>query len=236
MRTIFEIAHKILDKYLHQVKIIMFLKYSLNFKYKTIFDVGSHKGESIDLFLRLNSNIKLYCFEPQIKLFKHLKKKYKSKKNIILHNFAFGSKKEKKKLTKNIFSSSSSFSKINFNSKHSKLKEFILKKGNAGFYKSELVDVQKLDAYCKKNKIKNIDIVKIDTEGHEFDVLSGFANSIKMVKIIIIEQTYTNYYKNYNVNKITKYLVNKSFIPVKKFKFPFMQYYDCVYINKKFTN
>ena len=131
-------------------------------------------------------------------------------------------------------STTSTFSKINLNSKHFKIKSFILANKSAGFYKNEITKINTLNYFIKKYKIKNIDLLKIDTEGHEFEVLLGLENNFKKVKVILIEHNYTDYYLNYNLNKIKSHLVNNSFKKIKDFKFPFMNYTDAIYVNTKF--
>ena len=60
-------------------------------------DIGSHKGETIDLFVK-NFNInKIYSFEPNVNLYNQLagKEKYKIEK-IKLFNLGIGNISEKK--------------------------------------------------------------------------------------------------------------------------------------------
>jgi len=44
-----------------------------------------------------------------------------------------------------------------------------------------------LDNFCKKKKINKIELLKIDTEGHEFDVLKSGKKILKNTKIIQLE-------------------------------------------------
>ena len=44
-----------------------------------------------------------------------------------------------------------------------------------------------MDNYCQKNKIKKIDVLKIDTEGSEVEVLEGAKNILKNTNILLIE-------------------------------------------------
>ena len=49
------------------------------------------------------------------------------------------------------------------------------------------VNVDTLDNYCQKNKIKKIDVLKIDTEGSEMEILEGAKNILKNTNILLIE-------------------------------------------------
>ena len=71
----------IIDKFIHQKRIIKFFK-KRKIKIQTLIDVGSHKGLYTDLFIE-NYNIKkIMMFEPQIKIFKFLKKSSRNEKQI----------------------------------------------------------------------------------------------------------------------------------------------------------
>ena len=232
MRLIFKIFYNFLDNYFHKPRIEKFLK-KMNLKCSTIIDVGSHTGESIDFFNTIYPNSNIYAFEPQKDCFDPLKKKYLSNSKITVLNFALGEKKEIKKLNKNFLSSTSTFSKLNHNSKHFKIKSFILG-SNAGFYKEEIVNVETLTFFFEKYNFEKIDILKIDTEGYEMEALNGLKRISSKIKVIIIEHNYTDYYMNYSLSNTKNYLSELSFKNLKNFKFPLMKYTDSIYINTKF--
>ena len=234
MRLIFKSIYDFLDNYFHRPKLERYLK-NLDLKCKTIIDIGSHTGESISFFSKLYPSSKIFGFEPQKNCFIQLKKKFSSKK-IKIENYALGEKKNKKILYKNYLSNTSTFSKLNKNSKHFKIKSFILGNTNAGYYSNETVKVIALSYYYKKKKLPKIDIVKIDTEGHEIEVLIGLKSILKNIRVIIIEHNFTDYYVNYDLEKIKNFLKRNSFENQANFKFPFMNYSDSVYINAKFLN
>lgn len=57
------------------------------------------------------------------------------------------------------------------------------------FEYSEDVTIETLDEYCFANNIKEIDLLKIDVEGHELDVLEGSKEMLakEMIKMISFE-------------------------------------------------
>ena len=67
--------------YFHKKKIINYLKKLNIHSINTFFDIGAHKGESIDFFSKNLEIKKIYSFEASLKNFKVLKK-YKSNKFI----------------------------------------------------------------------------------------------------------------------------------------------------------
>ncbi len=79
------IRTKIIQKLVHINESIFFypkLKkfYSSNLRLGkiNILDVGANKGQSMDFFLKINSNIEFDAFEPNKKLFDLLQNKYKT--------------------------------------------------------------------------------------------------------------------------------------------------------------
>jgi FkbM family methyltransferase len=176
-----------------------------------IIDVGSNEGQSVHRFLTIFKNPKIHCFEPTLKPYNILKKKYGKKKEIFLNNFALGYKKEKKLI--NIFqnSSNSSFNKPIKGSLWEKKKFF--KSGNL-IKNTQIVRIESLDDYIKKKKIKFIDLLKIDTQGFENYVLKGSLNAFKnnTIKFIEVEFIMGNQYANrLNIIDLEKILIKNNF-------------------------
>lgn len=67
-------------------KLKKFYKGNLKKQEINILDVGTNKGQSIDFFLKINSNVKFDAFEPNKKPFILLQNKYKTNAKINLHN------------------------------------------------------------------------------------------------------------------------------------------------------
>ena len=153
-------------------------------------------------------------------------------------NLAISDKTGFKKLKINKKTSTSTFSDINLKSKWYKLKSLLID-GNikSSFINVENVKTVTLDNFCSKKKIKNIDLLKIDTEGHEKEVLIGAKNLMKnkKIKYILIEFHTSKMYKNYRPNNIEKLLKKNKFILNKKFKFPFLAFEDRFYLNTAYA-
>ena len=232
---IFSFFHRFIEKKYHMKRLSKILRDIAFFKYPTIFDVGGNEGESIDFFLNLYDNPKIYSFEPETKSYQKLLRKYRKNKAINLFKFAFGNRKEELKLKVNVKSSTSTLSKINTKSKYYHLKSLILNRSKNNFFLGEeKVKVKKIDDFFYQKKIKTIHILKIDTEGFEFNVIKGAKKALKKKKIIIIEFQLNDMYLNYNPKRIENFLINNNFSLVATLKFPFMLYEDRIYINKKY--
>ena len=217
-----------IDKYYHQRAINKVL---IGLNLHRVIDIGAHKGEFINSIISLKKKVKIYSFEPQSKIFKELKNRFKRKKNIFVYNLAISNINKNKKLNISIKTSTSTFSDYNENSYWKKTKDFLLTGLNkSSIINSEIIQGVTLDKFCKNNNIKNIDLLKIDTEGHEFEVLLGAKNLLKKnVRYILIEFHLSKMYKNYDKNKIEKTLENNNFVLIKKFKFPFLTFEDRIY-------
>jgi len=233
MKFIFNIIYNFLDRYIHRQKIKKQIE-KLNLDQKIIFDVGSHEGETLNFLMKIFPQAKYFGFEPQKKCFKKLKKKFLFNKNVKVFNCALGQKNQSKTLYYNSLSTTSTFSLINSKSKHYKIKSFFLSSKFAGFYGKQKVKVKTLAQMIRVLKIKKIELLKIDTEGHELEVLKGLKSNIKNIKIIFIEHNFTDYYLKYNLKEIVSFLKKNKFKNIVGVKFPFMQYSDEIYFNTKF--
>ena len=158
-------------------KIIKILDKKLKDKNLTIIDIGSHKGETIELFLK-NFNIqKIFAFEPNIELFNLLKrkKKYETDK-IELFNYGVGLDDGELDLNIMTDSSSSTFNTMNLDSNYYKKKNKIVNlfsRKKDLIEKRQAVSIIKLSKIILQYRINHIDILKIDTEGFEFKILKG---------------------------------------------------------------
>ena len=143
-------------------------------------------GANIGLWSRELTNFfdKTICFEPNLNSIKCLKKNIITKKDII-YNCALGSKNEDKELFTSINSGASSFInyvKVDYNSDGSKIYD----KWPQGT-KKQLVKVKKLDEF----NYYEIDFIKIDVQGYEFEVLKGAKKTLEINSpIICIEEEY----------------------------------------------
>ena len=221
----FEKIINIFDWY-HQKRIINYLK-KLNLKY--FIDVGAHKGEFLSYILSLNYK-KIYCFEPQKKIFKILYKNFKNKKNIQFFNLGLAHKNSKIIFYENKLSSTSSFS-VGKNTPFSKIKNLIINSKN--FYVDKYpINVKTLDEIFINKKIFNI-FLKIDVEGFELNVLKGAKKTIsKKVKFILIERHFFQLYKDNSPEKVHLFLKKNNFKLIKRFTFPLFYFQDNLYEKK----
>ena len=235
MKNILLIFLKFLDDLIQKKNIEIITKNS-NKKWDTYIDIGSHDGEMINL---LNKNFKIkkiFGFEPNPESFNNLQKL--RIKNLKLYNLALSEKNGFDYLQIGHISSMSTINRLNEKSFYTKIKKLII----AIFYfKTEVykkkIKIKKntLSTILEKHKIKKIDLLKIDTEGHEFNILKGIKRYYKKTKIILFEFHYDNsLIKGYDFNDVDKFLNKKSFILISKNKMIFRKGYELIYKNTKY--
>lgn len=227
--------------FFHKKKIINFLKKLGIFNLNVVLDVGAHNGETLEYFLS-NFTIKnIYSFEASDLNYIELKKNslsYKKKflnTKIVVENIALGSENKKLKFKQFYESSSSTFSGINKNSNYFKKKfRFLNRNKDNNFFYEKDIELICLSDYLIEKDINNIDILKIDTEGYEYEVLSGLKKTIQKVDIIYFEHHYDNMIaKNYTFSTINDYLVKNNFQKIYKLKMPFRKTFEYIYRNKE---
>jgi len=224
--------------YTNKKKILNYFRSKLKDVFLIAIDVGTHKGETIDFFLD-NFNIKqIYCCEPNTEVFSELnnKKKYQDEK-IKLFNLGLGQLNEEKQLSILRDSSSSTLNPFNENSKYFKRKKKILNYfsySDEYISKKELVKILKTSDFINQNQIKDIDVLKIDTEGYEYKILKGINNDqFKFIKFIYFEHHYDLMLnKGYKFRDINDFLVEKGFKKSFKIKMKFRKTFEYIYENK----
>ena len=210
---------------------------NLGYAPKLVLDVGGNKGQTISFFLKLNKNIKIVSFEPTRSLYKYLMVKYKSFPNITISNKGISSMSGKKKFYENFLNLTSSFEKLNYESKYLEYKTKVLGINTREIVKKEYeVNVVTLSSYINANISSDIDLIKLDVEGHEYQCLKGLfdvpLNS--RIRLIQLEHHSDDMYENsIPFSKINKLMNSNNFKLIKRFKHSFGDFEDLLYVNDK---
>lgn len=163
-----------------------------------IIDIGAHKGESIKNFLKFKPNAIIYAFEPNPKLSCLLKEKYARNNAVKIFNLAVSTKSS---LRLHI----PRFSFYEFSGLSSTKKQNVIFRLQHFFnFSKEKLTFLNLKIKSKKLDRLNIrpDLIKIDTEGSEFDVVKSAITTIKKFNPLMIIEFNKNSYKQ--LNKIMK--------------------------------
>ena len=225
-----------IDQFFHQKRIQKFLE-KKNIKLKTFIDVGAFEGKYTDLILKIEKNCNIIMVEPQKKYYNFLKNKYIDNPKVKIFRVGLSDQKNIKTLKINKHEITSGFSEFNKTNKYLNLKAILFESKLENMIKTEeKVEVFPLEEILRGENLNYIDLVKIDTEGHEYEVLQGSKNHLKQINYILIEYHTDKIYENYDPEKIHEFLVKNNFLLLKRFKFPFTTWQDCLYHNSKFEN
>ncbi len=132
----------------------------------TVLDIGANIG----FYATILSDIvgkkgKVFCFEPDIKNFEHLKKATKKHLNIFINNLAVGSKTEILKI----------YTSKSLNVDHRTYKPDV--------YDKEIdIRAVSIDDFLPKDS--RVDFIKIDIQGFEMQALKGMINTLHLNKNI----------------------------------------------------
>lgn len=135
-------------------------------------DVGSHKGEILDLFIKYAPNGKHIGFEPIPHLANSLKKNYKN--SVIIKDCGLSNECGQKDFThvKNA-EAFSGFRERDYQNRQVDLETIT-------------VEICTLDQTLLEEKIEPVDLIKIDVEGAEMEVLEGALKTVKSQKPLVI--------------------------------------------------
>jgi len=191
MKNLFYYFLNFLDNSLQQ-KNLKIIKKHLKNKIAVYIDVGAHNGEMIEIITNEFIVNKILAFEPNPECFLKLKK-LKKNKMLSIFRLALSDKKGFDYLKIGHISSMSTINKINNQSFYTKLKKLIMSifYFNNQIYKKKIrIKKDLLSSILRRSKIEKIDLLKIDTEGHEFNVLKGTKNFLKNTHILLFEFHY----------------------------------------------
>lgn len=142
---------------------------------KVVFDVGAR--DDVD-YLILKPGIELHAFEPNPFFFSQLKVNVKDTPNVHLNNYGLGDEEG--------------------HFKYDEGAQATREKEEGG------VLVRRLDDYVKEKGIRQIDFLKIDVEGYEWQVLQGGQKTLDICR-------YVQYEENGPLEKISALLKDKGF-------------------------
>lgn len=124
--------------------------YLPNLSFRTIFDVGANEGQSARLFRRKYPGSVIYCFEPNGECCTILKR---SNLDLKVYPLALGNKT----------------GAISFDRSRGESVMYFVSDRETG----ERVPIERLDVFCQENNVSEVDFLKIDTEGHDLEVVRG---------------------------------------------------------------
>lgn len=139
----------------------------------TLFDVGANDGEYLQQALRiLGTRARIYSFEPQAACYERLHARFSGDSRVEVVKAAAGSVAGAAELFSE--GAGDSTASLHRNAIH-------------GQAVAETVQVITVDEFSIEQAVEQIDLLKIDTEGHELEVLLGASATIAAGRVAFIQ-------------------------------------------------
>ena len=155
------------DKYLR-------LEYNLN-EDSIVFDIGGYVGDFAEKISK-KFGCKIYLFEPSQSFYKKCLERFKDNKNILCFNYGVGNL-------------NGDFVLSNDNEASSTKRKISDKEG-------EKIKIKKISDIIEEQRVNNIDLMKINIEGGEYDLLPFIINENLISKINNIQVQFHNFIPN----------------------------------------
>ena len=152
-------------------------------------DVGASVGRVWRSWLAKAPAARIYAFEPNQELFSKMKEYQKP--NVKLFEMAVSTQDNPNGVPFYIANDKNSSSLYKFNDSH--VRDWKYPPGRRAFktVKETTVPTMRLDTLIRNEEIKYVDFLKIDTQGHDLEVLKSLGKSITKVREIMIEVSLT---------------------------------------------
>lgn len=153
----------------------------------TVIDVGANKGQTIRLMKECLPSCKIFSFEPNVSLHPTLKSLFDDG-SVVVEGKVLG--KKSGTVFFNIYENNELSSVLSLaDSEGNPFKDTVLEK-------RQECQMTTLDVYCEDNGIAKVDLLKIDTQGFDFDVLQGAEELLgrKAVAVILVEVNFSDLY------------------------------------------
>lgn len=152
-------------------------KYLPEWAPKLVFDVGAHVGETVRHFAQNFPEAKILAFEPTPETYRELVRATSGLPNVVTHNLALGR----------------TTASLGMLVRGTSTSNHLLPLASQDIEKAIKVQVRSGAEVFRELGASRIDILKIDTEGHDYDVLIGFLPVIQQVDFIQVEAAMNPY-------------------------------------------
>lgn len=159
-------------------------------------DVGANTGQTIDIVKNSFPSARIHSFEPTPSLKMILRERYEKDPNIHLYFYALGDHNGRIQLHTSEYSPTNSVLAAD----PSIYREFGNDELATKFEQERLceVEISTLAVWTEKhlNNSDTVDVLKIDTQGYDFQVLEGAGPILNRTKMVVIEAQFQNFYRN----------------------------------------
>lgn len=139
---------------------------------ETIFDVGANVGGSASHYLDVYSPSRLYCFEPVTQTFERLDERFEDDDRVQCFPCGFSSDPGTGTMV------------LEGDSDQYRLLGGGDRKPSG---QTERVEVETIDRFCEQEAVKSVDLLKVDTEGHDLSVLRGAERMLSERRLKLVQ-------------------------------------------------
>lgn len=148
-----------------------------DFRVDTMLDVGAYVGEGALLAMQMFEDASIHCMEPAPDIFRQLRSNLQAYPSATAHQIGISATGGKMPLV------------IDRNGKGSR----IVATGKPGDIEVEVVSG---DSFIEAHSIGKVDFLRIDTEGHDLEVLKGFRQTLASGNVSLLEIEAGLHYSN----------------------------------------
>ncbi|MGC1272199.1 MAG: FkbM family methyltransferase [Planctomycetaceae bacterium] len=143
-----------------------------------VVDVGANRGDYAEMVrtVLLGRSLAIHCFEPSHATYALLEQACGGIDGVTLNHSGLG--RSDGQLT--LYSDGDGSGLASLTKRN--LDHFQIE-----FEQTETVRIRTLDGYCREHGIENIDLLKIDVEGHELDVLHGGKEMLSAGRVRLVQ-------------------------------------------------
>lgn len=157
---------------------------------RVVFDVGAHRGRMSRLFLDALPGVRVYAFEPQAELQAYLREQFAGESRLNVIDAALGDSEGRTTFHRGASTATSSRFPRNVTGRRYHRADFVM-------VDTTEVRLDTLDAFCAREGIERIDLLKLDTQGGERDILLGASGLLAAgrVEVIVTEFFAVSHYE-----------------------------------------
>ena len=160
-------------------------------KFPVFIDVGASDGRVWLSWFKQSPDAHIYAFEPDPRNFEKMQERQAGKPNVRMYDTAVSTVDSPSGIPFYISNDRNSSSVYPYDQNN--IRKWKYPPGRRLFKTIEQITVPaiRLDTLIKKERIRYVDFLKIDAQGHELEILKSLGKSITKVREIVVEASLT---------------------------------------------
>lgn len=198
-------------------------------KVDMVFDVGANIGQSALELSKSFLEATIHSFEPFQENFKKLQQNTRDVPSIHPHRLALTDRNGSIEVLVDTVENSE------WNSITSERQKTLAQSSSS---RQEKVDLMTGDSFCDSHLINQIDILKVDTEGHDLEVIKGFDQRFKKgsIRSVLVEVGFLQDLTHGNFQLINEYLTSQGMLLAGFYETCYFESGKCEFTNALYIN